>query len=142
MGRRATFLVGILIGALIVLPVLLTPVYHPVAYEILIVDNEFLYDDMYQYYIGKDANWTEGDKVILISLNTTAAYRNMGLTLSGSEDIDLYMLCFYENIGTVIATVSKPELDMLYTVENVEVRGVIIFLNMEDPVLEIKIWVW
>lgn len=142
MGRRATFIVGILIGALIMLPMLLTPVYHPVAYETVIVDNELHYNDMYQYYVGEDTNWVEGDKVILVSLNTTAAYRNMGITLSGSGDIVFYILCFYENVGAVIGIVREPELDTLYTIENVEIRGAIIFLNVEDPVLEIKIWVW
>ena len=142
MGRKSTFIVGILIGVLIMLPLWLTPIYHPVAYETIIVDNEILYNDMYQYYIEDDANWTEGDKVILISLNTTAAYRNIGMTLSGSEDIDLYVLCFYKNVGMVVGTIDDPELDVLYTVENIVVRGVVIFLNLEDPVLEIKIWVW
>ena len=142
MGRKSTFIIGILIGALIMLPLWLTPVYHPVAYETIIVDNEIHYNDMYQYYVGEDTDWVEGNKAILISLNTTATYRNMGISLSGSGDVIFYVLCFYDNVGTVVGIMNSPELDTLYTIENIEVEGAIIFLNVEDPVLEIKIWVW
>jgi hypothetical protein len=142
MGRRSTFIVGILIGILITLPVLLTPAYHPVAYETIIVDNEILYNDMYQYYVGGNTSVIVGDKVILISWNTTASYENIGIELSGSETVDLYVLCFCDYVSVVMYTVEYLELDTLYIVRDVDVRGIIIFLNMEDPVLEIKIWIW
>lgn len=142
MGRRSTFIVGILIGILITLPVLLTPVYHSIAYETAIIDSEILYNDVYQNYIGGSVNWTEGDKIVLIFLNTTASYRNIGIELGGSEGIDLYALCFCDYSSIVICTVDDPELNTLYIVENVEVGGMVIFLNMEDPVLTIKIWIW
>jgi hypothetical protein len=142
MGRRSTFIIGILIGILITLPVLLTPIYNPVAYETAIIDSEILYNDVYQNYIGGFINWTEGDKIVLIFLNTTASYRNIGIEVGGSEGIDLYALCFCDQSSIVIYTVNNPELDVLYTVENAEVGGIVIFLNIEDPVLTIKIWIW
>ena len=124
------------------LPLWLTPIYEPVDYETSIISDASTYNDMYLYYIGKNVSAIEGDKVISIWLDTMAAYRNIGITLEGPENTTFYALCFCNYAQTIFYAMENPEMNKLYMVENAEARRIIIFLNAENMVLEMKLKVW
>lgn len=142
MGRKSTFIVGILIGVLIMLPLWLTPVYEPVNYETSVIIDMSTYNDMYLCYIGKNVSAIEGDKAISICLDTVAAYRRIGIILEGPENTTFYALCFCNYAQTIFYAMENPEMGKLYMVENAEARRIIIFLNAIDLVLELKLKVW
>lgn len=145
MGRRATFIVGIILGMMLVFPLWLTPVSQPVTFKVIAVENEIECAEIsqrYSEYLENDINTTNGDLVLYAMFNATANYDNVAIEI-GCSSATLYAMWFCSSDGEILYIVPEPELYGQYSVENdPEVRLIISVLNAIDSVLEVNIWVW
>lgn len=144
--EKKMFAVGIIFGLVLTTPLIfMRTVYSPPAgYDMTIVENKILYNQLYDTFYGEIGNATDGDIAIIITFNLTdSVYRNIAIIPTGSDEIYIYAFCFYDVENEVFEVIDNPLMDEVYIVDVVEnTKGLIIFLYAGELILNLEIWMW
>ena len=144
--EKKTFIFGMVFALILTFPfVFIKTAYSPPAgYGMSIIENKILYNGLYEQFYGEVGNATDGDKAVIITFNLTdSIYKNVAIIPSGSDEIYIYAICFYDTDNKVFEIINNPVLDEIYIIDAVEnIRGLIIFLHSGELILTCEIWIW
>lgn len=143
--ERRAFLVGILIGLVIMVPILMLDDNVPrlVGINMTVVNDKVNYNYMYVRYCGEIGNATDDDiALILIPTVDNSSYRNTAVTVI-EGDVLLRYICFVDWNDNVIQRIKTPNIGKSYMIENIDnLKCIIIFLYATVKTYSVELWIW